>query len=145
MSSSAPDDCVFCLIEAGEAPASVVYEDDDVFAILSLHPFNPGHALVIPRAHAPHLTDVDDEMAARLLTVGKRIARSLDRSSIPCEGVNYLVANGDAAEQEIDHLHLHVIPRVADDGISIATPRPDAASREELDAVAEDVRTALDE
>ena len=44
--------CIFCEIAAGRAPRSLVYEDDQALAFLDIQPVNPGHTLVIPRAHS---------------------------------------------------------------------------------------------
>jgi hypothetical protein len=49
------DECVFCAIVAGEAPASFVHEGEDVVAFMDINPVNAGHLLVIPRVHARSL------------------------------------------------------------------------------------------
>ena len=137
------DHCVFCLIERGDAPASVVYEDESVLAFLDLQPINEGHTLVIPRHHALGLADLEDDTGARMFGVARRIAAALRRSPLRCEGVNLFLADGEAALQEVLHAHLHVVPRWSGDGLTIdAGPVPDV-TREQLDDHAEAIRSAL--
>lgn len=96
-----PLDCVFCAILAGELPSSRVSEDDRVVAFLDIQPATPGHLLVIPRAHAPYLVDVDPDDAERIMTVAQRVAQALRDSTIPSEGVNLFLADGEVAFQEV--------------------------------------------
>jgi diadenosine tetraphosphate (Ap4A) HIT family hydrolase len=134
--------CVFCDIVAGREPASVVYSDENVIAFLDLRPLNTGHLLVIPRAHAPYLADLDPALGGHMFAVAQRMAAALRRSGLPCEGVNLFLADGEAAFQEVFHVHLHVIPRNTGDGFRLRAKwrRP---SRAELDSVADQVRDGL--
>jgi histidine triad (HIT) family protein len=135
-------DCVFCAIVERRAEASFVYEDTLVAAFLDLQPVTTGHVLVVPRTHLPYLADVPPEVAARMFTVAQDLAAALRRSSLPCDGVNLFLADGEAAFQEVLHAHLHVFPRTAGDGFRIEAHwrlRP----RAELDEVARDLRDAL--
>ncbi|HWQ13001.1 MAG TPA: HIT family protein [Roseiflexaceae bacterium] len=140
-------DCIFCRILAGELPASVVYRDERCAAFMDIQPVNPGHLLVVPLAHAPHLADMDPETGARLFRVAQQLAAALRASGVRCEGVNLFLADGEAAMQEVFHVHLHVFPRYAGDGFGLKfgehywRPPP----RSELDAVAAQIRAALDE
>jgi histidine triad (HIT) family protein len=139
------DECVFCEIVAGRAPASLVYADDKVTAFLVLHPVAPGHLLVIPNEHFVVLADLPDGLAEHMLHVGMRLAAAIRSSGMPCEGINLFVADGEAAGQEVFHHHLHVIPRWAGDGFVIAAsawslPRP---TRHDLDGNAAVIRAAL--
>ncbi|HUF52719.1 MAG TPA: HIT domain-containing protein [Dehalococcoidia bacterium] len=114
--------CVFCRIVAGEAPASLVYEDDLVVAFLDVRPVNDGHALVIPRQHHETADKVSEEIAGRMHTVAGKIAKALQASAVQMEGYNLWVANGEAAGQEVFHVHLHVLPRFKGDGVRAALP-----------------------
>jgi histidine triad (HIT) family protein len=131
--------CVFCEIVAGRAPASVVHSDETVLALLDIRPLNTGHLMVIPRAHKVSLADLDPAVGGHMFAVAQRMAAALRRSGLPCEGVNLFLADGEAAFQEVFHVHLHVVPRTAGDGFRIQAKwrRP---SRAELDSVAERVR-----
>ena len=134
--------CVFCDIVAGRGPASVVYSDESVMALLDLRPVTTGHLLVIPRAHAAYLADLDPALGGHMFAVAQRMAAALRRSGVPCEGVNLFLADGEAAFQEVFHVHLHVVPRTAGDGFRIRAKwrRP---SRAELESVAGRVRDGL--
>ena len=134
-------DCVFCGIVAGRLPASVVHEDDDVLAFLDLNPATPGHLLVVPRRHAADLAGLDPADGARVFTVGQRMAAALRASSLRPEGVNLFLADGEAAGQEVFHVHLHVLPRRAGDGFSVSAEFG-SPERSELDRIAADIRAA---
>lgn len=92
--------CVFCEIVAGRAPASIVYEDDLCLAIMTIGPVNPGHLLVLPRAHAPSLADLDEATGGHLFAVAMRMAAAIRASGLRCEGINLFLADGEAAFQE---------------------------------------------
>ena len=138
-----PDDCVFCAIVAGEAPASVVYEDGEVLAFLDILPIAPGHLLVIPKAHAPYLADLDEATGARMMAAAMRLAAALRASGLRCDGINLFLADGEAAGQEVFHAHLHVFPRFAGDGFTI-TDEAVSPPRADLDAIAATIRAAHD-
>lgn len=136
------DDCAFCRVVAGTLESSRVYEDDEVLAFMDIQPVTDGHLLVIPKRHAPHLADLDERLGMSLFRVGQRLAGALRASGLPCEGVNLFLADGEAAFQEVFHVHLHVFPRTAGDGFRIEADwreRP----RAELDETAERVRAGL--
>jgi diadenosine tetraphosphate (Ap4A) HIT family hydrolase len=137
--------CVFCGIVAGELPASPVFRDDRCCAFMDIQPVNPGHVLVVPVRHATGLADLDAETAARIFQVGQRIAAALSRGAAPCEGVNFFVADGEAAGQEVFHFHLHVFPRVRGDGFGLhfGPEYGRKPPRATLDAVAAKIRAAL--
>jgi histidine triad (HIT) family protein len=137
--------CVFCDIVRGKAPASVIYTDDRLMAFMDIQPVNPGHLLVVPRAHAAGLADLDAETGGHLFQVGMKLAAALRRSGVRCEGVDLFLADGEAAGQEIFHVHLHVLPRYRGDGFGFRfgphyAHRP---ARAALDEVAAGIREAL--
>ena len=131
--------CVFCDIVAGREAASVVYSDETVLALLDIRPLTAGHLLVIPRAHAPYLADLDPAVGGHMFGVAQQMAAALRRSGLPCQGVNLFLADGEAAFQEVFHVHLHVLPRNRGDGFRIHA-KWRSPSRAELDSVAEKVR-----
>lgn len=100
MSSS----CVFCKIVRREIPSHVVHDDADCFAFLDLHPIREGHALVIPKAHVDHFSDLPDDLAAKIMVVGQRLSRHLHAAVAP-KRVGLLVAGFS-----VPHAHLHVVP-----------------------------------
>jgi histidine triad (HIT) family protein len=139
----AVSDCIFCAIVSGRAEASVVHQDEILVAFLDTGPVNPGHLLVIPRTHAAQLADLDEATGAAMFVLGMRLARALRRSGLRCEGVNFFLADGEAAFQEVFHVHLHVLPRFAGDSFRIDADWSVHPARAELDAVAEQIQRAL--
>lgn len=136
---------IFSKILAGEAPASFVYRDELVAAFMDIQPVNTGHVLVVPVRPATYLADLDDESAARMFVVAKRVAAAIRNSGLRCEGVNLFLADGEAAGQEVFHAHLHVIPRFAGDGFGLKLPPhySQLPAREALDGWAEQLRKAM--
>jgi histidine triad (HIT) family protein len=138
-------DCVFCEILAGRLPASIVHQDDVCTAFMDIQPINPGHVLVIPNHHAAFLADLDEDTGAHMFRIALRLAQALRNSGMKCEGVNLFLADGEAAMQEIFHVHIHVFPRYEGDGFGVTfspsyLSRPD---RSELDEIAERLRGVL--
>lgn len=138
-------ECIFCNIIAGDVPASVVYRDENAWAFMDIQPVNPGHTLVVPTAHAAGLTDLDADTGGHLFRVGQRVAAALYDSRVNCDGVNFVLADGEAAGQEVFHVHLHVVPRFKGDGFAFqhGSGYGNLPAREELDEVAEQLRSAM--
>ena len=111
-------ECLFCKIVAGEIPSTIVEQDERTIAFMDINPATRGHALVIPRAHARDLHDVDVEDLAAVAATAQRVAaRVLER--LDAAGVNLLNSSGAAAWQTIFHFHVHVIPRYEDDPLRL--------------------------
>jgi len=138
--------CVFCEILAGRQPASIVYRDDRSCAFMDIFPVNSGHVLVIPTSHAAYLAELDPEAGAEVFRVGQRVAAAMRRSDLGCEGVNLLLADGEAAGQEIFHVHLHVIPRYRGDGSGFRFGSRGASppTRPALDEIADKLRSSFE-
>jgi diadenosine tetraphosphate (Ap4A) HIT family hydrolase len=134
---------VFCGIARGSQPASVVAESDDVLAFCDIQPVHPGHLLVIPRAHAGDLAELPEETGRSMWSLGQRLAGAVRASGLPCDGVNLFLADGAAAGQEVWHTHLHVIPRIARDGMLRISANWSLPPRSALDETAARVRAAL--
>lgn len=109
-------DCVFCKIISGKIPSSKVYEDDAIIAFLDIAPVNPGHTLVVPKVHYPDFLSTPPELAARMLTVLWRIVPAVLKVT-KAPGFNVGINNGRAAGQLVDHVHFHLMPRHASDGL----------------------------
>ena len=110
------ESCLFCEIAARRIAASVVYEDDDIMAFLDINPLAPGHVLLITKAHCETLLDVPRNTFSALFYVAQKIAAAQIKV-VGAEGVNWLQNSGTAAGQEIFHFHIHLIPRMVDDGL----------------------------
>ena len=132
--------CVFCDIIAGKAPASMVYEDDIVAAFLTIGPVNPGHLLVIPKAHYALLAEMNEEIGMHLFKISMKMAQALRLSGVRCEGINLFLADGEAAFQEVRHVHMHVFPRFRGDNFIIDADWSNVPSRQALDKIAGIIR-----
>ena len=110
------DDCLFCKIVKKEIPAEVVYEDDDVLAFLDIKPVNDGHTLVIPKAHYTNLYDIDETVFAKVMSVVKKLAPII-KDATGSDGINLEMNNDRPAGQVIFHAHVHIVPRIDDDGL----------------------------
>lgn len=104
------DDCVFCKIAAGEIPSRKIYEDKDVVAIMDLSPTSKGHSLIIPKEHYANIYDIDEDIAAKIMRVAKKLATKMT-VALNCDGFNLLQNNGATAGQTMFHFHMHLIPR----------------------------------
>ena len=136
------DPCVFCRILAGQLPSSPVLDTDLIVAFLDIHPWNPGHTLVLPRRHVESFTDLSPKEVEQLALRGQQIARALKQGFDGCEAVTFSLADGVAAGQDVPHTHLHVVPRRTGDGLGWRAAGQ-LQDRETLDAVASQLRTAL--
>ena len=110
------EDCVFCKIVAGEIPATKIYEDEVILAFLDIGPISDGHALVISKQHVEKLHECPAELLGQVGSYLGKIAKAV-ASGMNSEGYNVLCNNGRAAGQLVDHLHFHIIPRNAGDGV----------------------------
>jgi len=138
--------CIFCDIADGDGAASVVYKDDICTAFMDIHPLVAGHLLVIPNVHATYLADLPEETGGHIFRVAQRVAASLRKSELRCEGVNLWLCDGRVASQDVMHVHLHVIPRYRGDGFALKLPADYGrqAPRSELDSQALLLRGVMD-
>ncbi len=134
-----PDpDCIFCKIIAGELPGEILDEDDHTVSFMDINPANPGHALVIPRAHSKDLLEISDDDLAACTLAARRLARRMSETIDP-DGFNVLNCCGAAAWQTVFHFHLHVVPRNQDDPLELPwIPRPGDPG--EIKATADTIR-----
>ncbi|MEJ2173345.1 MAG: HIT family protein [bacterium] len=134
-------DCVFCKIVAGQIPATTVYEDEVSVAFMDIGQVNPGHVLVVIKAHAEDIYALDDVQSAALARTALRVARAI-RTAFAPEGLSVYQANGKAAGQTVLHYHVHLVPRYASDGMAFAWPVQNPP-REVLEAHAARIRAVL--
>jgi histidine triad (HIT) family protein len=108
--------CVFCKIIKGEIPCHAVYREARVLAFLDVGPLAPGHVLLVPTEHVVTMDEASPEMAAALGAALPKLTRAV-RETTASTGVNVLQNNGRSAGQEVQHLHIHIIPRKEGDGL----------------------------
>jgi histidine triad (HIT) family protein len=109
------EDCIFCQIIAGEIPSHTVYEDETTFAFLDVNPLSRGHTLVIPKDHHESLSDLPAGTAADLGRAVSEVTPAVE-SAVDAPASTVAVNNGEAAGQEVPHVHWHIVPRFPDDG-----------------------------
>ena len=116
-SASVPqEDCVFCKIVAGKLPSHRVYEDESHVAFLDINPFSAGHTLVCPRRHGETLWDMDEREIAEVFRVASKVSMGVVAAT-NADGFRIMQNNGEAANQAVAHIHVHVIPsRLEDKG-----------------------------
>jgi histidine triad (HIT) family protein len=127
---------IFAKILRGEFSCYRVYEDDHVLAFLDIMPRTPGHTLVIPKAPARNILDIEPEDFAQVARGSHKIARAAMKA-FNADGIAIQQFSEAAGGQVVFHLHMHVMPR--HDGIALLPP----ASRKEDTKVLEDNATKL--
>jgi histidine triad (HIT) family protein len=125
--------CIFCKIVSGELPSRRIYEDDRAVAFLDIGAWHRGHTLVVPKRHIPDVvsgTTSLPEIAPAIDAVARLLMQRL-----AADGINLLASAGQAAGQEVFHLHVHVVPRYADEPGLRSLVNAGGATDDELDSV----------
>lgn len=119
-------DCIFCQIVAGTTPSHRVYEDEYVIGFLDIYPKTKGHSLVIPKVHVKDIFDISAQTLSHIIIASQHVAKSMQRG-LGADGINLLNSSGGAAQQDVFHYHIHVIPRYVGSGqkFSFATSYTD--------------------
>ncbi len=132
--------CIFCQIVAGDLPAEIVLETDDLVAFLDTRPVFKGHVLLVPREHVDTLPDLPAALRDPFLEAAQRIAVAV-KDALGAQGS--FVAINNTVSQSVPHLHLHVVPRTKGDGLrGFFWPRTKYADGEAT-SYAEQLRDAL--
>jgi histidine triad (HIT) family protein len=108
-------DCIFCKVAGHEIPAEIIFEDNQTFAFLDIHPRAPGHTLIIPKKHAENVLDAEAEALQALALTLKKVTGIL-HSSLKPAGFTIGINQGKEAGQAVNHLHIHLMPRFKSDG-----------------------------
>ncbi|GGL28890.1 HIT family protein [Halarchaeum grantii] len=132
------DDCLFCSIVDGDIPGRIVAERDGALAFLDANPLAPGHTLVVPRTHAERLDDLSADDSRAVFDLVHDLVPDVE-AAVDADGLNVGVNDGEAAGQEVPHVHVHLVPRFEGDGgapvHAVAGDRPDL-SDDDLDEIA---------
>jgi histidine triad (HIT) family protein len=121
------DGCIFCSIVAGDVPSEVVGENERALAFMDINPANDGHTLVISKAHADDLWDLDEEDGRAVWELTQATANAI-RAGLAPEGLTLFQANRKAGWQDVFHFHLHLVPRWEGDDL-VKPWRPGEAKR----------------
>ena len=128
--------CLFCSIVKKEIPAEIIYEDEKSLAFLDIRPRAPGHTIVIPKSHAQNLLELGEQDVGPLFEAARTVQKRILEVLHP-EGFTVGVNQGRAAGQEVDHLHVHILPRFFRDGGRAVQGLVNNPPRESLKEMAE--------
>jgi histidine triad (HIT) family protein len=132
-------ECIFCKIIAGEIPAVKVLDEELVIAFMDINPSNQGHMLVVPKRHAENIFEIYENDLEATIRAVKRCAKAV-KEAVNAEGITILQLNGKASDQIVPHLHIHVIPRWANDGLPVSTWEMKQGDMEEIQDIARKVK-----
>jgi histidine triad (HIT) family protein len=133
--------CKFCQVIAGEIPAHLVLDSDEVVAFLDHRPLFPGHTLVLPRDHVETLADLEEKQVGPFFREVQRVEAAV-RTAMEAQGS--FVAENNVVSQSVPHLHVHVVPRRRKDGLrGFFWPRTKYAGDAQAAAVAAGIRERL--
>ncbi len=133
-------DNIFAKILRGEAPCVKVYEDDVSLAFMDVMPRADGHTLVIPKAPARTLFDLNPEVLARFMPAVQKVGRAV-MAGMKAEGLKLEQYNEPASGQQVYHLHVHLLPCWT--GVAIRPPNGPFQSAEKLKPLADRIIAAL--
>jgi len=102
-------DCVFCKIIAGELPADIRYQDEELIAFPDINPLAPTHLLIIPRKHIPSLLEVSDAETSLIGDMAKVANKLAKREGISEKGYRLVINCGRQGGQGVAHLHMHLL------------------------------------
>jgi len=135
-----PEDCVFCKIISRKLPAAVVHQDQDYIAFMDRHPFSEGHTLVCPIRHGETVWDMTEPEIGGLFALASRISKAIIRAT-SSDGFRFVQNNGEAANQVVAHVHVHIIPvKLSNKGLWMDRK---SVQFEDLRAMAERIQKAL--
>ena len=109
--------CIFCDIIDHKIPSKVVYEDDNVLAILDISQVTYGHTIVMPKKHVANILEADSETVKQCAEVISNLSKRIVHAT-KAEGCNVLNNCGEVAGQTVHHLHFHIIPRYSTDDVN---------------------------
>ena len=126
---------VFSQIRLGRLPGHLVWQDAQVFALLTIRPLQAGHLLVIPVEEIDHWDDLPDTLLTHLMSVSKQLAKAI-KTAFPCARIAMAICG-----LEIPHAHVHLFPinRIEDFNFGNGATVPAAALAE----AAQRIRDAL--
>lgn len=129
-------DCIFCKIVEGVEPAYKIWESEHLLAFLSIHPCNPGHVCLIPKAHIDYVFDVEEPLYSRMFQASKQISEPLKKATgakrigIAVEGFN------------VPHVHIHLVPLF--NAAELDPHRHIKQNAEELAGMSEKIREVME-
>ncbi len=111
--------CAFCDIIRHKADAKVVYETDKIIAFLDIDPISDGHVLVLPKIHVDSITKLSNDYLHEIMDIAKKIVQVFE-NKYEHRGYTIMPNGGECCD--FGHFHLHVFPRIKDDGFGWKYP-----------------------
>jgi histidine triad (HIT) family protein len=137
--------CIFCKIVASEIPARLIMQNEWAIALLDAFPLAAGHTLVIPKSHYGKVQQMSEHDAIAVFEIVWRVAGAVEKAS-QVSASTIAIHNGSEAGQEVPHVHVHIVPRKADDGAgaihSMFKTKP-KLSPQEMDSLRERIASNL--
>ncbi len=130
-------DCLFCKIVANDVPSYTVFDDEMTRAFLDIMPSAPGHTMVVHRRHADKVFDYTKKELGEIMQTVSLVATGLEKTfntKILSIGINHGESSG------VPHLHIHIIPRTANDLGGVMQSLVKIPLNETLDEIAENIK-----
>lgn len=122
MSNNNSNNCIFCKIARKELDSKIIAENDYALAFLDIKPTSNGHVLIIPKKHFNFYSECENNYLIGMTLLSRDIAKKIALSPLKPEGFNFLINEGSIAGQEVQHLHMHVMPKYnKNEGFAIST------------------------
>ena len=135
-----PDECIFCRIVSKKSPSNIVYEDEKYIGFLDIYPFSKGHTLVCPKEHGETIWDMKEADIAELFQVAFKVSKAVV-AAVGADGFRFVQNNGEAANQVVAHVHVHVIPvKMEDKGRFVERKR---LTLDEMEETARSIRSQM--
>lgn len=112
------DHCIFCKIVKGKARSWKVMENEDAYAFLDIHPASRYHTLVIPKRHYRDIFDIPESELKAVIALTRAVAK-LYEEQLGIKNVQIINSSGAEAQQDVFHLHFHIVPRRKGDGQNV--------------------------
>jgi histidine triad (HIT) family protein len=126
--------CLFCQIVGGEIFTHAIYEDEKTTAFLDVNPSAPGHTIIIPKEHYSNIQELPAGLVNAVFITVKTVSAMLEKAM----GNGHFTIgfnNGRLSGQEIDHIHIHLIPRYKNDGGNSIQSVVKNSSEEDLEEI----------
>ncbi|WP_010095634.1 HIT family protein [Ornithinibacillus scapharcae] len=133
------ESCIFCNIISKKEDAFIIFENAYVCCFLDKYPINKGHILVVPKIHFQEFSEVDKDSLSHIILASQKVATSLERI-LNTDGITIMQNNG--IFKDVEHYHMHIIPRFLDDGFSWVEPE-NVVTKEELISISNSLSEIL--
>ena len=111
-------ECIFCQIVQGNAPSWKIMENDYCYAFLDINPVSKYHTLVIPKKHFENIFEIDEKYLTEVSLMIRNLCK-IYRSKLGVSNLQIVNSNGVEGQQDVFHIHFHIVPRSYGDGQNI--------------------------